>query len=95
MEHQRGESYSEDGTELAPQDEGRGYHGLLPMLACGEDGHEGAGELEALADAGGDETQEVGEEGPAATHGGEKHRAEEVEEGAEGQGPFQASGVRD
>lgn len=82
---------AEDHAEAAPEDEGAGDDGLLLLGRAGEDGHEGAGELEALAERRGHEGDEVDDGGQVAAQQAQAQAADEVEEGAGEQGPLEAA----
>lgn len=94
LENQTGTSDAEDVAQGAPELKGARDDGLLGLGGGGQDGHEGAGELEALADGGGHETGQMGPEGPLALQG-EQDGAQQEENGAALQGPLQVPGARD
>lgn len=86
---------TEHQTQAPPEDERAGDDGLLGLLAAREDGDEGAGELEPLADGLGDEHEEVDDFGHAAAEEAEGDVAEQVPDGAGEDGPLEAAGVGD
>ncbi|KAM9877779.1 hypothetical protein VDGL01_08154 [Verticillium dahliae] len=86
---------AEDHAEAAPEDEGARDDGLVALRRHGEHGHEGAGELEALAQGVRHEDGEVAEGRPAALQAGEGEGAEDEKGRAGGEGPLEAARARD
>lgn len=86
---------TEHHAQTPPEDQGACDDGLLGVRGRGEDGHEGAGELEALADGRGEQDAEVGGLGEVAAEQGEADGAEEDAVRAHGDGPLEAARVCD
>lgn len=82
--------HAEDHAEAAPQDEGAGDDGLLGLRRAREDGEEGAGELEALAERRGDEDEQIRGSGEVAAEEAQARGAGDLQGGAERQRPLEA-----
>lgn len=86
---------TENHSQTSPEDQGACDDGLFGLCGRGEDGHEGAGELEARADGGGEEDAEIDGSGEVAAEEGEADCAEEDTVCAHCDGPFEAAGICD
>lgn len=86
---------AEDHAQAAPQHEGARDDGLLGLGRRGEDGHEGAGELEALADGRGEQDEEVDGGGEVAAQEREADGPREDAHGAAHDGPLEPAGPGD
>lgn len=70
---------AKDAAEAAPEQHGAGDDGVLGLRAGDQQGHEGAGQLEAGAEAAGEESEPVKRRGEAPT----KQHQHEVANGGE------------
>lgn len=69
--------YAEDVSQTTPGYQGRRHHSLFALFRRGEDGHEGSGKLESLADGGWAKDEEVQEIRPVAIETGKNRRSDE------------------
>lgn len=91
LDHKAAGSDAQHQAEASPEDEGAGDDGLFCLGRSREHGHEGSGELKALAKRRGNKDSQIDHRWEMAAEDGQNQTSNKKEEGASDDGPLEAA----